>query len=93
MRENNVAFEFTIAYFPMMNLNDLITVKKILCNVDVSKVAQENRNAFIIGFAHIKTFLDSYYDYLAIKYIDLAMAVNKTSKVPQSLLKEKMKIE
>lgn len=34
LRSNNVAFEFTIIDFLLMNLNNLSTVLKILCNVD-----------------------------------------------------------
>lgn len=37
-RANNVEFEFSIADFPLMNLNDLISVTKILINVNVSKI-------------------------------------------------------
>lgn len=75
-----------------MNLNDLITVSKILCNVDISRAAAKNRKAFIIGYTHIKSFIDCNYGYLAVNNIDLAMADNKTSKVPQSLLKGRLNI-
>lgn len=76
-----------------MNLNNLITISKILCIVDVLKVVDENRHAFILGYGQIKAFLDCYYEYLAITDIDLALAINKTSKVPQSLLKGMMNID
>lgn len=82
LSSNNVAFKFTIKYFPLMNVNDLITVSKILCHIDYSKVAEENRDAFIIGYAHNNTFLDYYYEYLVITNIGLAMEINKASKVP-----------
>lgn len=49
VRGNNVAFEFTIVDFPLMNLDDLITVTKILCNVNGSKVAGENRSESLLG--------------------------------------------
>lgn len=66
-----------------MNLNELITVPKILNVVDVSKITETNKDDFFfIGYAHLKAFLDSYYDYLAIIDIDLALAMNKTLKVP-----------
>lgn len=35
VRANNVVFEFTITDFLLMNLNDLIAVKKILGFIDV----------------------------------------------------------
>lgn len=38
-------------------------------------------------------FLDCYHEHLAITDIDLAMAINKTAKVPQSLLKGRMNID
>lgn len=53
-RAKNVEFEFTIVDFQLMNLNDLIIVSNILCDVDTSQVPEENRNAFGIGYAHIK---------------------------------------
>lgn len=43
VRANNVAFEFTIIDFLLMNLNDLIIVSKILCEVDSSQVARNIR--------------------------------------------------
>lgn len=76
-----------------MNLNDLIIVSKILCEVDSSQVIKENRNAFVIGYAHIKAFIDCNYDYLVATDIDLAIAINKSSKVPKVLLKGKINIE
>lgn len=76
-----------------MNLNDLIMVMKILTIVDVSKIAKTNKDDFVIGFANVKAFLNRYYDYLAITDIDLALAINKTSKVPQCLLKVKLNID
>lgn len=81
IQSNDVAFEFTIADFPLMSLNDLITITNILCDVDTSQVAEENQNAFIIGYAQNKAFIDLYYSYMAETNIDLAMAINKTSKV------------
>ena len=82
-----MVFEFTVADFPQMNLNDLISIMKILINVDVSKIPKTNINGFILGFGHIKAFLDSYYEYLAITYINLAIVIKRTTKVPQALMK------
>ena len=41
----------------------------------------------LIGFAHIKLFIDNYYEYLALTDVELAMAVGKQITVPQSMLK------
>ena len=60
-----------------MNLNDLVT--------------ETNKDDFLIGFAHIKVF-NNYYECLVITYIELAIAVNKSPKVPQSLLNGKINI-
>lgn len=35
---NNVASDFFVADFPLMNLNDLIYVAKIISEVDASKI-------------------------------------------------------
>lgn len=37
VRANNMVFEFTISYFSLIDLNDLIMVTEILSNVDVAK--------------------------------------------------------
>lgn len=76
-----------------MNLNDLVIVSNISSNVDKSKVSETSKHAFVIGFGHINAFLDSYYEYLAITDIDLSLAINMTSNVPQSLLKGRMNID
>lgn len=93
VRVDNVAFEFTDVDFPLVNVNDLIIISNILCYVDASQVAKGNRNTFIIGYGHIKAFIDCYYDYFAIIDIELAMEINKRSKVSKDLLKGRMSIE
>lgn len=92
VRANNMVFEFTISYFSLIDLNDLIMVTEILSNVDVAKTTQNNKDTLVSGFARTKAFLDSYYEYLAIIDIDIALDINKTSKVPQYLLKRRMNI-
>lgn len=76
-----------------MNLNGLISVTKILSVVGLSKLIETNKDDFVVGVAHIKSFLDNYFDYLVVTDIELAIAINKTSKVPQSLLKGKLNIK
>lgn len=72
-----MAFEFTIAGFPLINLNDLIIVSDILGNMGASKVTKENKHAFILGCAHIKAFLECYFDYLAISDIDQSILTSQ----------------
>ena len=93
VRVNNVVYDFSITDFPLMNLNDLVIMTKILSNVDVMKLLENNKDDFLIGFAHIKVFIDNYFDCLSITDIELAMVVNKISKVPQSFLKGKINID
>lgn len=82
VRANNVACNFSVADFPLMNLDDLITVTNFLISIDVLKLLDSNKDDFLIGFTHIKVFIDNYFDCLAVTEIELAMAVNRTSKVP-----------
>lgn len=81
VRANNVVCDFSVAYFPLIKLNGLVTVTSILSNVDVTKLPMNNKDDFIIGFAHIRVFIYSYYDCLAIIDIELTIAINKSSKV------------
>ena len=76
-----------------MNLNNMVIVTTFLSNVDVTKLLEDNKDDFLIDFAHTKVFIDSYYDCLTIIDIELAIAMNKTSKFPQSLLKGKINID
>lgn len=80
--ENNVVCEFLVANFPLMNLNNLVIVTSILSNVHVTKLPENNKDDFLIGFTHMKVFIDSYYDCLSITYTELSMDIKKTLKVP-----------
>ena len=82
VRANNVVCDFSIADFPLMNLSDLINVTKILSSIDVSNLQVNNKDDFLMGFTHIKIFIDNYYDCLVVNEIKLAMVVNRISKVP-----------
>lgn len=70
-----------------MNLNDLIGVAKILKGVDTSKLHITDKEDFLLGFSHIKLFLDNYYDCFAMIDVELALTLVKQVTVPQSLLK------
>lgn len=81
VRKNNVACDFSVADFSLMNINDLINGMKTLTTFDVSMLQENNKDDFLIGFSHIKVFIDNYYDCMEVMDIELAMAVNRTSKV------------
>ena len=66
MRENNVVVYFSIADFPLMNLNDLIQVANILKDMDASKLQVTSKEVLHLGLGHIKLFIDNYYDCLAV---------------------------
>ncbi|CAI9280723.1 unnamed protein product [Lactuca saligna] len=85
VRENNVLFDFTITDFPLMNLVDLVMIAKILGDLIKSQIHE--KSSYIIGYGHIKCFLDCYYAYLALTYLDLSTAINKNLKVSKALLK------
>lgn len=87
LRANNVACDFLMVDFPMMNLNDLVNVEKILCTFDVSKMQVNNKEDFLIGFTYIKQFIDNYYYCLAMINVELALEMNRTVAVPQKMLK------
>lgn len=87
VQENNVAFDFLVADFPLMNLHDLICVARIFKVVDVSKLQITSKEDFLIGFCHIKLFIDNYYSYRVLTYVELALAMEKQIIVPQSLMK------
>lgn len=77
VRANSVVFEFTISNFTLKNLKDLIIISMILCDVDSSQLPEESWNSFIIGYDHIKAFIDCYCSYLAKTDTVLAMAIKK----------------
>ena len=70
-----------------------LNVTKILSTIDVSKLQLNNKDDFMIGFAHIKVFINNYYDCLFVIDIELALAVNRNSKVPQSMMKGQVSLK
>ena len=85
VRTNNVAFDFSVADFPLMNVYDLISVARILKGTDASKLHLINKEDFLHGFTQSKLFIDNYYEYLALTDIELVLAINKKITVPQSM--------
>lgn len=93
VRANNIAFDFSVANFPLINLHDLICVSRILKEVDISKLQLKRKEDFLIGFAHIKLFIDNYYEYLALTNVELALAIGKHITVPQPMLKSQASLK
>lgn len=87
IRANNVAFNFSVADFPLINLNDLISVARILKGVDISNLQMKNKEEFLIRYVDIMLFIDNYYDFLPLIDVELALAKGKQVSVPQSMLK------
>lgn len=48
-----------------------------------------SKEDFLIIYAHIKLFINNYYDYLTMTDVELALAMRKQIIVPQYLLKSK----
>ena len=72
-----------------MNLNDLITVAKILKVNSETKLQGTSKEDFMLGLAHIKIFIDNYFNCLALTDVELALTIGKRITVPQSILKSK----
>ena len=87
VRANNVAFDFSLDDFHLMNIHDLICAARNLKGIDVSKIQLTRKEDFLIGLAHIKLFIDNYYEYLALADVELALANGKQIALPQSMLK------
>ena len=62
-RTNDVVFEFTIANFPLIKVNVIITVMN-LGEMDKYQFKEKVQTTFIIGYANIKSFIEWYYSYL-----------------------------
>ena len=65
-RANGSICEFTIADFPLMNLYDLIQVALILKDKSFLYLQNTESNVFELGVAHIKIFIENYYECLAL---------------------------
>ena len=53
MRANNVTCDFSIADFPLMNLNDLVQVALILKDMDSLKLQGTRKEVLRLGLGHI----------------------------------------
>ncbi|KAL7604851.1 hypothetical protein Lser_V15G19577 [Lactuca serriola] len=82
IRADNKQYDFTIADFPLMNCNDLIQVALILKHMEENKLKGSETDVFKVGFAHVKTFIDNYFDCLALTDEELANVLGREVKVP-----------
>ncbi|KAL7604923.1 hypothetical protein Lser_V15G18161 [Lactuca serriola] len=82
IRADNKQYDFTIADFPLMNYNDLIQVALILKHMEENKLKGSETDVFKVGFAHVKTFIDNYFDCLALTDEELANVLGREVKVP-----------
>lgn len=93
VRVDNTTFDFSVANFPLMNLNDLIQLARILKGIDAMKLQGTSKDEYPLGLAHIKLFIDNYYDCLALTDVELALAMGKEITVHQSLLKSQANLK
>ncbi|KAL7607644.1 hypothetical protein Lser_V15G16187 [Lactuca serriola] len=82
IRADNKQYDFTIDDFPLMNCNDLIQVALILKNMEENKLKGSETDVFKVGFAHVKTYIDNYFDCLALTDEELANVLGREVKVP-----------
>ena len=74
-----------------MNLNDLITLAKIMGNLDNDQF--QDKATHIIGYGHIKSFIDCYFAYLGLTNFEFATTYKRKTKNPDMSLKEYLNIE
>ncbi|KAL7586161.1 hypothetical protein Lser_V15G40639 [Lactuca serriola] len=82
IRADDKQYDFTIADFPLMNCNDLIQVALILKHMEENKLKGSETDVFKVGFAHVKTYIDNYFDCLALTDEELANVLGREVKVP-----------
>ena len=73
-RANEKTCEFMIADFPLMNLYELIQVALLLKDKSFSYLQNIDPEEFKLGVAHIKIFIENYYECLALTDVELATA-------------------
>ncbi|KAL7601073.1 hypothetical protein Lser_V15G24877 [Lactuca serriola] len=82
IRADNKQYDFTVADFPLMNCNDLIQVALILKHMEENKLKGSETDVFKVGFAQVKTYIDNYFDCLALTNDELANVLGREVKVP-----------
>lgn len=91
VRANYTLYKFTIVDFPLMNLNDLITVTKIMGDMNNDRV--QDKASYIIRYSHIKSFINCYFVRLTLRDYKFTTSFKKKSKVPESISKGKLNID
>ncbi|CAI9292605.1 unnamed protein product [Lactuca saligna] len=89
-QRKNIPCEFTIADFPLMNLNDLINLEKLIGDINNDQILE--KATYIIGYGRLKNFIDCYFAYIALTDFALATAYKKKWKNPNSKLREDLNI-
>ncbi|CAH1424772.1 unnamed protein product [Lactuca virosa] len=82
--------QFKIPNFKLISI--LLFVNDSIRKSSVSGVETDipNKRTYVLGYGHLKTFLDAYFTHLALIDINLSTHLKRTSKVPKALLKGKM---
>ena len=83
-RANGNICEFTIADFPLMNLYDLLLVALLLKDKSFSYLQNTEPEEFKLGVAHIKIFIENYYECLALTDVELATTKGMEIKSPMA---------
>lgn len=78
------ACEFTIANFPLMNLNDLITLAYMIKTLDDKYVT--NKKVYVIGYAYLKNYIDFYFAHLGLFDFEITKTYNKPEKNPKTTI-------
>ena len=71
-RANGNVCKFTIAYFPLMNLYDLIQVALLLKERSFSYLQNTDLDEYKLEVTHIKIFIENYYECLALTDVELS---------------------
>lgn len=88
---DNLVCEFTIVAFPLMNPNDLITLLKIMGELDNNHLT--DISTYIIVYGHIKSSIDCCFHYLGLSNFEFAIANKKKTKNLNTYLREDLNIK
>lgn len=80
-KANNRVYKFIITDYPLMNLNDLITLPYLSKTLDDKKVT--DKRSCILGYSYVKNSIDCYIAHLGLSNFDIAIASNKPEKNPK----------
>ncbi|CAH1416732.1 unnamed protein product [Lactuca virosa] len=72
-------------------MNDLVSTALLMGDLKYND--NPDKITYVLGYGHLKTFLDDYFAHLALTDIDLSNHFNRRLKVPKALLKGKISIK